>query len=158
MDKSTLIELSYLAASVCFILGIKRLSKPATAPAGNRLAAFGMLIAVVATLIHIDVLSPAFIIFGIVVGSLIGAWMAIKVEMTGMPEMVALFNGFGGAFSVLVAWAYYARFIVDKADFFKIGGAGGGAAVGDLITVMLSVTVGCITLMGSVLVMLRLSG
>lgn len=153
-----LIELAYLAASVCFILGIKRLSKPSSAPAGNRLAAFGMLVAVVATLVYIDTLSPAFIVVGVLIGSALGAWMAIRVQMTGMPEMVALFNGFGGAASGLVAWAYYVRVIVPRAEFFALGGAGGGAAVGDVITVMLSVSVGCVTLTGSILAMLRLSG
>jgi NAD(P) transhydrogenase subunit beta len=157
MDKSTLIELAYLAASVCFILGIKRLSKPATAPGGNRLAAFGMLIAVVATLINIDVLSPSLIIVGVLIGSVIGAWMAVKVQMTGMPEMVALFNGFGGASSALVAWAYYARFIAPHGAQFDLA-HGEITQVGDLITVMASIVVGAITFTGSILAMLRLSG
>ena len=65
MDKNTIIELAYLAAAVCFILGIKRLSNPATAPGGNRLAAVGMLVATVATLFKIGTLSPAFIIVGL---------------------------------------------------------------------------------------------
>lgn len=158
MDTSILIELAYLAASACFILGIKRLSKPATAPAGNRLAAFGMFIAVVATVVQIQSLSPLLIIVGMLVGAAIGAWMAFTVEMTGMPEMVALFNGFGGASSALVAWSYYARHVVSDPDKFAIGGTGGNAALGDMVTVMLSVIVGAITLTGSILAMLRLSG
>jgi NAD(P) transhydrogenase subunit beta len=157
MDKSTIIELAYLVSCVCFIVGIKRLSKPATAPAGNRLAAIGMLIAVVATLFQIEALDPPFIIAGVVIGAAIGAWMAIRVEMTGMPEMVALFNGFGGASSALVAWAYYSRNVLSKADEFSLASQN-SAAIGDLVIVMLSVLVGAITLTGSILAMLRLSG
>ena len=157
MDTNTIIELAYLAASVCFILGIKRLSKPDTAPSGNRLAAAGMLLATVATLFKIGTLSPAFIILGIVIGSAVGAWMAVTVQMTGMPEMVALFNGFGGMSSSFVAWAYYARTVLGNPDGFCLSTAS-GEGVGNLITVLLSVLVGAITFTGSILAMLRLSG
>jgi len=156
MDKQTIIELAYLAAAVCFISGIKRLSKPATATSGNRLAAVGMFVAIVATLVSIGTLSPVLIIAGILVGTAIGAWMAIRVEMTGMPEMVALFNGFGGAASVFVAWAYFARTVMGDPTKYGLGGETGD--VGNLITVLLSVLVGAITFTGSILAMLRLAG
>jgi len=157
MDKNTIIELAYLAASVCFILGIKRLSNPDTAPGGNRLAALGMLVAAVATLFKIGTLSPAFIILGILVGACIGAWMAIRVEMTGMPEMVALFNGFGGMSSALVAWAYYARTVMGTPEQYACATAT-GENTANLVTVLLSVLVGAVTFTGSILAMLRLSG
>jgi NAD(P) transhydrogenase subunit beta len=153
----TLIELAYLAASVCFILGIKRLSHPDTAPGGNRLAAMGMLVAIVATLFSIPTLSPAFIITGLVVGTAIGAWMSIRVKMTGMPEMVALFNGFGGASSALVASAYYVQKVAPHADQYAFG-VGSPTESINLVTVLLSVLVGAITFTGSLLANLRLAG
>jgi NAD(P) transhydrogenase subunit beta len=102
-------ELAYLVAGACFIVGLKWLSSPQTARAGNILAAVGMLIAVVATLVLREILSFAYILAGIVVGSAIGAAAALKVQMTAMPQMVAIFNGFGGGASALVAWAEYVR-------------------------------------------------
>jgi NAD(P) transhydrogenase subunit beta len=156
MDKQTLIELAYLAAAVCFISGIKRLSKPSTARDGNRLAAIGMLVAVVATLVSMGNVGWELILVGLIIGTSIGAWMAIRVEMTGMPEMVALFNGFGGAASAFVAWAYFAGVVME--DPLKYGLGGETAEVGNLITVLLSVLVGAITFTGSILAMLRLAG
>jgi NAD(P) transhydrogenase subunit beta len=156
MDKQTLIELAYLAAAVCFISGIKRLSKPSTARDGNRLAAIGMLVAVVATLVSMGNVGWELILVGLIIGSAIGAWMAIRVEMTGMPEMVALFNGFGGAASAFVAWAYFARVVMEEPLKYGLGGE--TAEVGNLITVLLSVLVGAITFTGSILAMLRLAG
>jgi len=94
---------AYLAAAVLFILGLHGLSSPRTAPRGNLLAAVGMLIAVIATL-HKD-MDFAVILAGIVVGTGIGAVLAVRIQMTAMPQMVALLNGFGGVASVLVASA-----------------------------------------------------
>jgi NAD(P) transhydrogenase subunit beta len=105
-----LINLAYLAASVLFILGLKGLSHPRTAVRGNLLGALGMLVAIVATLFDRHVIEAGmsgliFIMAGMLVGSLVGAVLAIKVQMTAMPQMVALLNGFGGIASVLVAGA-----------------------------------------------------
>ena len=158
MDKQSLIELAYLAAAVCFISGIKRLSKPATAPSGNRLAAVGMFVAVLATLVSMGNVGWELIIVGLVIGTAIGAWMAIRVEMTGMPEMVALFNGFGGAASAFVAWAYFAREVMGSEYPARFSLTGDTADIGNLVTVLLSVLVGAITFTGSILAMLRLSG
>lgn len=97
-----LIRLAYLLSAIMFIWGIKGLTHPRTAVRGNFIASLGMLLAVVATL-YTAGLSFGVIIFGLIVGSLIGAYAAVKVEMTGMPQMVALFNGFGGVASALVA-------------------------------------------------------
>jgi NAD(P) transhydrogenase subunit beta len=100
-----LIQFSYLVAAVLFILGLRNLSSPKTAATGNAMAAVGMLIAIVATLLYQEVVGYGTVLAGIVVGSVIGAVMALRVEMTAMPQMVALLNGFGGAASVLVASA-----------------------------------------------------
>lgn len=99
------INLAYLLAAVLFIVGLKGLAHPRTAVRGNQLGALGMLIAVVATLAHRQILSFELIIAGIVVGALVGAVLALKVPMTAMPQMVALLNGFGGGASALVAGA-----------------------------------------------------
>jgi NAD(P) transhydrogenase subunit beta len=102
---TTLIQFAYLVASVLFILGLRNLSSPRTASRGNQMAAVGMLIAIVATLLVQGVVDYPIVIAGIVVGSLIGAVAATRIKMTDMPQMVALLNGFGGAASVLVAGA-----------------------------------------------------
>jgi len=102
---STLINVAYLIASVLFIVGLKGLTHPRTAVRGNLLGALGMLVAVVVTLLDQQILDFQWIIVGLVVGSAIGAILAIKIEMTGMPQLVAVFNGFGGIASVLVAGA-----------------------------------------------------
>ena len=103
--RETIIALAYLVSAVLFIVGLKGLTKPRTAVRGNLLSAAAMLIAVVVTLFDQSVMGYGLIITGIVIGSGIGAVLAIKIEMTAMPQLVALFNGFGGLASVLVAGA-----------------------------------------------------
>jgi len=107
--QDTLIKLAYLVAAVLFIFGLKGLTHPRTAVRGNLLGALGMFVAVVATLLHQRLLQhPAgywLIGIGLVIGTVIGATLAVKIRMTAMPQMVALFNGFGGGASVLVAGA-----------------------------------------------------
>ena len=103
MNKSDLINIAYIFASVLFIFGLKGLTSPRTAVRGNLIGALGMLIAILATLMHHDIISFPMIFVGILIGSVIGAVFAIKVQMTAMPQMVALFNGFGGLASFLVA-------------------------------------------------------
>jgi len=98
-----LIDLAYLGAAVLFILCFKALSKPRTAPRGNLMGALGMLTAIVATLYYNEIIDFKIILAGLVIGTLAGAFLAIKVPMTGMPQMVGLLNGFGGAASLLVA-------------------------------------------------------
>ncbi|MCS6953498.1 MAG: NAD(P)(+) transhydrogenase (Re/Si-specific) subunit beta [Bryobacterales bacterium] len=100
-----LVNLAYLLASALFIFGLKGLAHPRTAVRGNLLGATGMLIAIVVTLADRSILSYELIVAGFVVGGFAGAVMAVKVPMTGMPQMVALLNGFGGAASALVAGA-----------------------------------------------------
>ncbi|WP_129670559.1 NAD(P)(+) transhydrogenase (Re/Si-specific) subunit beta [Candidatus Chloroploca sp. Khr17] len=102
---NALINLAYLASATLFILGIKGLTHPRTAVRGNQLGAIGMLIAVVTALVDQQVVNYVWIIAGLVIGSGIGALMATRVQMTDMPQMVALLNGFGGAASTFVAGA-----------------------------------------------------
>ncbi len=102
MDQN-LINVAYLVASILFIRGLKGLTSPRTARNGNLQGAVGMLIAILATLVDKQVVSFELIILGIAIGTLIGALAALKIRMTAMPEMVAIFNGFGGAASALVA-------------------------------------------------------
>ena len=99
------INLGYLVASVLFIFGLKGLTHPRTAVRGNLLGATGMFLAVVITLANHNIVSYEVIIAGIIIGAIVGATLAIKIQMTAMPELVALFNGFGGIASVLVAGA-----------------------------------------------------
>ena len=99
-------QIGYLISATFFIFGLKMLGHPRTAPRGNQMGAIGMLIAVVTVILEIELIeSPILIASGILIGAVIGSWLAIRVEMTGMPELVALFNGFGGAASALVALA-----------------------------------------------------
>lgn len=99
------INIGYLIASVLFIFGLKGLTHPRTAVRGNLLGATGMLLAIVLTLTHQQIVSFEMILVGLVIGAAIGAVLAVKIQMTAMPELVALFNGFGGIASVLVAGA-----------------------------------------------------
>jgi H+-translocating NAD(P) transhydrogenase subunit beta len=92
----------YLIAAVLFILGLKGLTHPRTAVRGNLLSALGMFIAVVTALASEIGLHWEYILTGVLVGSLIGAWLSISIKMTAMPQLVALFNGFGGGSSLLV--------------------------------------------------------
>ncbi len=101
--------LGYLAAVCLFILGLKLLSSPRTARRGNLLSATGMLIAIVVTLLDRQILDFRLIIAGLIIGSLIGVALAVRVRMTAMPQMVALLNAFGGGASALVAISEYLR-------------------------------------------------
>jgi NAD(P) transhydrogenase subunit beta len=142
-----IIQLVYLIATGIFIFGIKRLGSPATARSGNQLAALGMLIGIVVTLFNEEILSFEYIIAGIVVGSAIGAVLAKKVEMTSMPELVAVFNGFGGGASALVAWGEFSR-VADPSVF----------SGQDLVTTGLSILIGAITFTGSFIAFGKLKG
>ena len=101
----TYVQLAYLFSAVLFILGLRMLSSPMSAPRGNLTAAAGMFVAIAATLVNQDVIGWPMVIGGIVIGSVVGVLLATRIEMTAMPQMVALLNGFGGAASALVAGA-----------------------------------------------------
>ena len=102
---SAVVNFTYLIAAVLFILGLKGLGHPRTAVRGNLLGAIGMLLAVVVTLLDRNIVGYEVIIAGFVIGAALGAVLAMKVKMTGMPQLVAVFNGFGGIASTLVAGA-----------------------------------------------------
>ena len=138
-------NISYLAASILFIIGIKRLSHPKTAQNGNFLAALGMLIAILATISTETLINLELIIIGIIIGSIVGATFAVKVEMTQMPQMVAIFNGFGGGASALVAAAEFLNPSKPLVNF-------------DMGTIMFSVFVGALTLTGSFIAFGKLQG
>ncbi|OLP19661.1 NAD synthetase [Leptolyngbya sp. 'hensonii'] len=140
------IQLSYLAAASLFIVGLKQLGSPATARQGNLLAAIGMLIAIVATLLDQAVLNYEMILVGIVIGSLLGVIMAQKVEMTAMPQMVGLLNGLGGGASTLIAMA----------EFWRLQNSAEAVPVDSSITIILSVLIGGITLTGSLIAFAKL--
>ncbi|MDR9382214.1 MAG: NAD(P)(+) transhydrogenase (Re/Si-specific) subunit beta, partial [Natronomonas sp.] len=99
----SVLRLIYLLAAILFIQGLRDMTHPKTAVRGNLTSAGGMLIAVAATVLWFEILSPAVLIGGLAVGGLVGAGLAIKVEMTEMPQLVGAFNGFGGGASALVA-------------------------------------------------------
>ncbi len=107
MDTQLLVKTAYLVAAVLFILGLKLMGRPRTAVRGNFLGASGMLLAVAVTIAQLwfDQQRFGFVVAGVVLGSVIGTLLASKIQMTAMPQLVALFNGFGGAASVFVAGA-----------------------------------------------------
>ena len=140
------IQIAYLIATGFFIVGIKRLNSPATARSGNQYASFGMLLGVVVTLFDREIISFEYIIAGVLIGSVIGIFAAKKVQMTAMPEMVALFNGSGGGASALVAWGEFSRM---DPNFFELQ---------SLITIGLSILIGSITFTGSLVAFGKLSG
>jgi NAD(P) transhydrogenase subunit beta len=117
MRPDPIIELSYLLASVLFVLGLKGLAHPRTAVRGNLLAAIGMLIAIVVTLLDKHIVSYEVIIAGLVSGGLIGAVMAYRAPMTAIPQVVAIFNGFGGGASALAVGAALEEAL--KGTFFE---------------------------------------
>ena len=103
--RDSIIILSYLLASVLFIVGLKGLAHPRTAVRGNRIGALGMLIAIIVTLWDRNIISFEYILLGVVIGGAIGGILAVKIAMTAMPQLVGMFNGFGGGGSLLVAGA-----------------------------------------------------
>ncbi len=145
---SVLTNLAYLLAAMLFVLGLKGLSHPRTAVRGNGTAALGMLIAVVATLWDQQILSFELIIASLAVGSIIGVWLAVKVEMTSMPQLVGAFNGFGGIASVLVAVGAMTALV------------GRGAEIGaqEAIATATSALVGAVTFLGSMVAVCKLQG
>ena len=135
-------NLFYLIAATCFIIGLKRLSHPKTARSGNFIAAVGMLIAIVATLVSSDILDLRLIAIGLIIGSTIGALFAARVQMTQMPQMVAIFNGFGGGASALVASSSFFVFL----DAAKKSGQSVTELMGSsMLILFISVLIGTLT-------------
>jgi len=153
--KSTIVPIIYLLSTILFIFGIKRLSKVKTARQGNTLAAVGMLFAIVGALLELGTVDYRWIAGGMALGTIIGAAFAIRVQMTSMPEMVALFNGFGGIASALVAASVYWELVVQQKATGTVYEAVG---TDEAITVMLSILIGGITFTGSIIALLKLKG
>lgn len=142
-------KLFYLLSAVLFIFGLKNLSSPKTARRGNLFAMLGMFIAVVVTLFDNQIIDYTWIIVGLIVGGTIGAIAAKTVQMTQMPQMVAIFNGFGGGASVLVAMAEYNNLLQMPA--LSLG-------LQDAITISISIIIGTITFFGSLIAFGKLQG
>ncbi len=143
-----IIQIAYLVASVLFIVGLKRLSHPDTARSGNMMGAAGMLLAILATLLYSG-LDWTWIAVGLVIGAGIGLFLARWVQMTQMPQMVAVFNAFGGGASALVA----------AAEYLKVAGGTVETVSFDVsLTIALSVLIGTITFSGSFIAWAKLEG
>ena len=157
MVDSTIWDIGYLLSAALFIIGIKRLSSPKTAPQGNRLGAYGMFLAVLVTMAKMfseGILGLELIISGLIIGGLIGIFMATRVEMTEMPELVALFNGFGGAASALVGLSE----VMSKINNSDLIPTDNVELYATWIAIGLSALVGWVTLTGSLMAMGKLRG
>ena len=140
MDFMFLQELGYIVAAILFIFGLKMLSKEDTAARGNLISSVGMLIAVLVTLIK--VVDPYLILLAMIIGAGIGSLFALKVKMTSIPEMVALFNGFGGLSSFFLAWSQF----INQSNISFI-----------LILTYMTVFIGGVTFSGSLIAFFKLS-
>ncbi|USN98877.1 MAG: NAD(P)(+) transhydrogenase (Re/Si-specific) subunit beta [Phycisphaeraceae bacterium] len=173
----------FLFAGVCFIMGLKMLSKSETARKGNMVSAAGMTTAAIGTLVwiiakhggHIEATTIIWIVVGMIAGTVVGIPAAKLVKMTAMPEMVALFNGFGGIASLLVGWSELQRYWVEHAQIAKVTDAAtevmGALAepiteaakeaaqmpAASAISIFLAVLIGGVTFTGSVVAFLKLS-
>jgi len=155
MTAQDVAQLIYLLSAVLFVVGLKRLTKVRTAQAGNMIAGVAMLLAVVGALLEYQIFSYQWIAIGIIAGTVIGAFAAQRVPMTEMPEMVAIFNGVGGAASGCVALSVLWGEIIEKSVTGTMAAAMGGDAA---VTLFLSIIIGMVTLTGSVVAYLKLSG
>jgi len=149
-------DIGYLVSAALFIMGIKKLSSPRTAPDGNRLGAYGMFLAVLVTLAKMyseGFIGLELIVGGLAIGTVVGVWLAIRVEMTGMPELVAMFNGFGGAASALVGLSE----VLGRLQRDEVPSAG-VELYAIWVAIGLSGLVGWLTLTGSMMAMGKLMG
>ncbi|TVP56874.1 MAG: NAD(P)(+) transhydrogenase (Re/Si-specific) subunit beta [Gemmatimonadales bacterium] len=142
-------QLAYIASAVLFVWGLKRLGSPDTARSGNALSASAMLLALATTLIAGEVISWTVLLVALAIGSIAGALLARLVRMTAMPQLVAVFNGFGGGASALVAAAEFLRLEAS-------GAQGGHPAL--LVTIALGILVGTVTFTGSFVAFGKLQG
>ena len=148
---AALLNISYIVAAVLFIFGIKMLGSAATARRGNLISAVGMLLAIAVTLLKSG-MDYQWVLIGLGIGAVVGAVWARWVKMTGMPELVALFNGFGGLASVFVAWAEFQK-------YHTAGGISGEANAGFIAAVIAAaVWIGTLTFSGSLVAWGKLSG
>ncbi len=145
---SMMINLFYLVAALLFVWGIKGLTRPRTAVRGNRLAALGMLVAIVVTLLDQQVVSYGLVVAGLAIGAVIGVLMAVKVQMTAMPQMVAILNGLGGGASLGVAAASYFSLASVSSLSTEVGLSDSTLMLANA-SIMLAVLIGTVTFSGS---------
>ena len=155
MDISLFINSIYIISALLFIAGLKMMTSPSTARSGNMISASGMLIAIFTTLLEQGIIDYKWIFLGIIIGSIIGVFASRMIQMTEMPEMVAIFNGFGGIASLMVAWAALYPELTD----FDINN---GYLVGSsntllMATIIMSILIGGITFSGSLIAYCKLS-
>ena len=139
--RESVIAVSYIVAAVMFIFGLKQLSSPSTARSGNRLAAMGMALALGATLLDRQILSYWSIALGTFIGAVIGIYFARTVQMTAMPQMVALFNGMGGATAALVS----------VAEFLRLSRSAELMGKGEATSIVLGTVIGAVSFTGSLI-------
>jgi NAD(P) transhydrogenase subunit beta len=147
---SILRELAYLVTAITFIIGLRRLSSPATARSGNQIAAAGMALAVLTTLLNPNIKGIGYLFIGVgaLIGGGIGFYLARTVQMTAMPQMVALFNGMGGGAAALSS----------SAEFLNLVNAGGSIPIDTSIATVLGAVIGSISMSGSVIALGKLQG
>jgi len=149
----TFAALAYLVAAICFIMALRGLSSPVTARAGNAYGIAGMAIAIVTTLMLPGVVSYWLIILGLLIGGAVGAYIAQRIQMTALPQLVAAFHSLVGLAAVLVAAAAFAN-----PQAYGIGTAGGDIPAGSLVEMAIGVAIGAITFTGSVVAFGKLQG
>ena len=149
MDFTSLSNFLYIISAIFFVIGLKKLGNATTAPKGNLLSAIGMFIAVITAVISQLDLQYTWIIIAMLCGSLVGLFAAKKVEMTSMPEMIALFNGFGGIASLLVAYAEFQKYVSTQTIE--------AVAPAQLAIVIITVFIGGVTFTGSLIAWAKLS-
>jgi NAD(P) transhydrogenase subunit beta len=142
------LQLAYLVAGVLFIQGLRDMTHPRTATRGNGISALGMFLAVAVTVLWFEILSPLVLGAALLVGGAIGAWLAVTVETTEMPQLVGLFNGFGGGASALVAGA----------ELVDLTATGGALGVGVTATAAIAGIIGSVTFWGSLVAAGKLHG
>jgi len=145
-----MIDALYILASILFIYGLKMLGNQKTARKGNMISALGMLIAIIAALLSATIVNWEFIVIAMVLGSLVGIMVSKRVAMTSMPQMVALFNGFGGIASLFIGWAEFQKYIYtdsiqSQSEF-------------SLLVISLAILVGAVTFSGSLVAYGKLAG
>src|SRR4051794_7223534 len=151
--KTIIIQLIYLLAAICLIIGLRRLSNPAVARSGNQIAAVGMALAIAATLFVTEIvdsgaLGYTLIFVGALIGGGIGFYLARTVQMTAMPQMVALFNGMGGGAAAFSATAEFLNRVTNNEAI----------TLDVAITTVLGILIGCISMSGSVIAVGKLQG
>jgi NAD(P) transhydrogenase subunit beta len=144
----TVIQLAYLLATALFIMGLHDLNSPETARRGNRKASTGMLVAIVATLLHQEIMDYGTILAGLMIGSVFGAIAAQRVKLTAMPQMVGLLNGFGGGASAMIS----------TAEFLRLANRPQAPAPEVLLVILLALLIGGVTFTGSLIAFGKLQG